>query len=1036
MLRVTAKDCRANIAHTLQGQGAAARSIFFTFISQELVDMATKATAKAAAGVAAAGVAAAGDTFIQLKHGACTDAAHDFHKRGFNKTREEKKNPGLPEVLRGLQFTGMNDIDRIPGGADAATKLRDETEVLQDLLSQFGLNTIQPIGENQGNIMEAITNALYAQTNPVNVNNFYEHNFKLNTIQGTPTDYRVQLLSKELEKGGKPERNLKLCRKKLTTDDYIKFFGTNDLNVIIDAQTIGWNSILCDAKNGLNGLQVSSLINREIVNDPATKTYSLDSVRMRPFSQDDKLQLNLKFDDYKGDITYSRTMDNTLQDTELQRDKLFSIYDFRLSPLQGPPTSVPTISLDIINPESGVIHHSDNPKKTNNIANCWAIVLNLFKSQASKRINASAQFQCKRSGDWLQALACLDTKRMYKVNDTENRESAHSITLVTHDRVLLWYALFLGINVLFTYKVNPPRAAGAAPVVDDEDEDDPPNEDTGPEDTGSEGISQSEKILISFKNIANTETPKQRSDRITAKINLLSRKMREYEIYTGNYNQWINEIKNDRINKINTTFQLWEEENRTNKTVVTNHVQDLLRAYWEFTLLDYKPMTPYYRELDDTLIAYNAEQNAEAKLVKAETFISYSINFETKMNSIKTKSDIDTDSKAYQNDKAYKQMVELMTKDRPSRTTGEYSIDTRAIMTYEYLRRLPPDLFQRLTEQLKIIQTELHKKDTAKYVLDIFLAKCNATTDAIENDAVENVIKETSEVIIERLQEDPSKYTNDEKEEPIEATQNKIKNVKKIQSIGKTIKEFAQRVFNKPKRAAAAKKGGGDPDPMENEIECPSRSIVLCYIYELMNTILGFDSADGDYVYYDSLSRIVLSLFPHVAANADDYDRIQAILYDVLPYDTWHTDDFLRPIFSRNVSTAAYNIALQSINMRDGVIESLGNSGSITTPIIDKYKKLTNTLAPMSFEDRQLAIFTKFTGLVKMPLQIAATKGVVPPSRLQTGYTARQFFSKAPAATKAHGGNRTRKGKQGRNGLAGRKGSPRRRTIKRTRKLR
>ena len=124
--------------------------------------------------------------------------------------------------------------------------------------------------------------------------------------------------------------------------------------------------------------------------------------------------------------------------------------------------------------------------------------------------------------------------------------------------------------------------------------------------------------------------------------------------------------------------------------------------------------------------------------------------------------------------------------------------------------------------------------------------------------------------------------------------------------------------------------------------------------------------------------------------------------------------------------------------MRDGVIESLGNSGRITTPIIDKYKKLTNTLAPMSFEDRQLAIFTKFTNLVKMPLQIAATKGVVPPSRLQTGYTARQFFSKEhltkePAAPKAHGGNRTRKG---RNGLAGRKGSPRRRTIKRTRKLR
>jgi len=57
-------------------------------------------------------------------------------------------------------------------------------------------------------------------------------------------------------------------------------------------------------------------------------------------------------------------------------------------------------------------------------------------------------YQVKRSGDWLQALSCLDTEREY--NNT--KVDLKNITLITFDRILLIYSLFLGINVLYTAK--------------------------------------------------------------------------------------------------------------------------------------------------------------------------------------------------------------------------------------------------------------------------------------------------------------------------------------------------------------------------------------------------------------------------------------------------------------------------------------------------------------------------------------------------------------------------------------------------------
>lgn len=84
----------------------------------------------------------------------------------------------------------------------------------------------------------------------------------------------------------------------------------------------------------------------------------------------------------------------------------------------------------------------------------------------------------KRSGDWCQALSLLDRTRMYEIYDYDTgkkegeknlhqlKEDGVDIALVTHDRILLAYALLLGINVFFSTKL---ESTGKSIVESDED---------------------------------------------------------------------------------------------------------------------------------------------------------------------------------------------------------------------------------------------------------------------------------------------------------------------------------------------------------------------------------------------------------------------------------------------------------------------------------------------------------------------------------------------------------------------------------------
>ena len=956
--------------------------------------------------------------FKSIKHAACADGAHDFGKYGFNTNRSENSGkPGLSEVLKGLHVTENAEINAIPTGrsrGEDVNSLRHESTMLQELFKDIGLGLpILSLSEDQTLIMKDITDALSKKPDS---KDFFRHDFDIDTINGK-TSYNVKLLSK-LDKG-RPERNLKKIGSLLTTDDYINFFGTDDLHVIIDAQTIGWNKLLRQAKNGVKMLQVTSLINREIVNDPATKTYDINEIRGdRDFGlPGNTLKLNIKYDACKADITYGHTVDAKLTESDLQRDKLFSVMDFRISPLKMKENALPGIALDIISPTSGRVYQSDNPHITNNIKQCWAGILDLFKIKTAKHIHTAAYFQCKRSGDWLQALACLDSKRPY-MDETGRLEAIPSIKLITHDKILLWYALFLGIDVLFTYKILPKKLAGQpVKVEDDDDEHDEPID----EPIDKPEVPGSEKILLLFTNNTKSETPEQRRDRILAKaasfvVNITSS---IYRGYLTKYNGWIQTIRTERNTKIKEIFDRWLQDSKN-----TSLIQDLLRAYWEFTAIDYKDMTGYFNDVDAAYKKYNTAKSVE----NAEAFIGACINFDSKMLSITQIEDIQTESDAYKNDSNYTGMVILMTViGRPSRhDKGILSHESKAFITCEYLSsRLDTEMLQDLKGKFKIISDKLKASEPqTKYVLFNFVSKLNEIGNDDEGILTEIAIKENASIQglikVNVTSEEIEEIEETIEEEAPKPTGNKRKNVKTILALGKSVKEFAGRIFGK----ASKKKGGGNAEDTTSYMLC------LCYLHELMNTLNGFDSQDSDYLYYDALTRLVVSSFSLIN---NDYDSLQAILYDVLPSGEWNDEyKMLKPIFSSNVTTAAYHVAHHSLNMREGDIYSLGHEGHITPTIIANYRKLTNDVKDLPFIERQDLLFKRTVDCInrhfpgKLQQGIQGIQGVT----VQPHVSVRNFMSPRKSILVKGGTRRSKFNKKRRNG------SPRRKTRGRTHKSR
>lgn len=343
-----------------------------------------------------------------LRVGACTDAKHDF---------KDMKGGFFNILLAGL-----------PDGTTPELSSLNEPGLLKNLHKYFeGDRTpIQNLMKNLG----------ATHKGSMIIKGYKEEN-----------DYAMSILK---HKGNiNIQDMIDLKNGNLTIKEFKDFFGTKDtVNFLIDAMSFKLMELISILKGDKGEkVNINLIINRESLNDPATKITEF----IKPSSG---VSGKILYDRSSNAIVYPHIATKTGYE-----NFFYSKFDFILGPLlleQSGPKGIIKSSLrnvEIRNPvNKQLVTTIENPKEFNTINTIWKYIESIFQDDSLK-LKASAAFQAKRSGDWLQTLSSIDTSRIYaSPSDGKIHKLDGEIILVTHDRVLLWYSLIMGINVVFTTK--------------------------------------------------------------------------------------------------------------------------------------------------------------------------------------------------------------------------------------------------------------------------------------------------------------------------------------------------------------------------------------------------------------------------------------------------------------------------------------------------------------------------------------------------------------------------------------------------------
>ena len=141
-----------------------------------------------------------------------------------------------------------------------------------------------------------------------------------------------------------------------------------------------------------------------------------------------------------------------------QNAHVYSGYSMITKKGQGKVVSATLVS------KTGMVVPVEDIKESSKVSNAVSnAVLSMLTK--NKPDDAMAYFFLKRAGDWCQALTLLDKSRKYKITPAKGTKDAPyapettlaelearnaATVLITNDRVLLAYAVALGLNVMFT----------------------------------------------------------------------------------------------------------------------------------------------------------------------------------------------------------------------------------------------------------------------------------------------------------------------------------------------------------------------------------------------------------------------------------------------------------------------------------------------------------------------------------------------------------------------------------------------------------
>jgi hypothetical protein len=247
----------------------------------------------------------------------------------------------------------------------------------------------------------------------------------------------------------------------------------NHSAIVIDAAAVSVLDILKSGDADRDPHTIYYVYVPEVVNDPAGKT-PIDSavfratggVKLIPCISNEppSFNYNYSFDPESTGATLKDKFSDNYK-------KFFTKYNFQLSELQvnqkgkklDYTTNLVISSTDPGNKNSETITDS---KKKNNITFLKAILVNTIKllgitkaSDVNKNTFLfNTKFQQKRSGDWLQVIACLLLKsRKLKYIPQKGPAIANieqkisDIYFVTHDRIALAFALLCGVQCIYTH---------------------------------------------------------------------------------------------------------------------------------------------------------------------------------------------------------------------------------------------------------------------------------------------------------------------------------------------------------------------------------------------------------------------------------------------------------------------------------------------------------------------------------------------------------------------------------------------------------
>lgn len=364
-------------------------------------------------------------------HFRAADAWHDLSKE-FKK--ELALSPGVRDLFLGLPISlNARGIPVTPAGIPifhvngAKVEVNDEIDTVRSILvssqnpERYDFKHFEIGDLGDGRILK---------THGINERGEY-----------TPYIYTVRTLDVRDEGGEAPVKGV---------NEFARLFGIDTpgqtVNIMIDACPIAINELIRKlTPAGEFTLNVNLVVNREAVNDPATRPCVLEEPKEKGYVTCDTL-----YDSDQSNVIYS------------EKDPFSTKYMITIGKLDigKDPKSLKALKCKVeINYGEKETHISLNPKKDNSINTCLNFIKGLFSAvyDLFSRKRISVAYTQKASGDAGEAMSALDDTREYTSLKTRKRFTLKTIGgrvfIVTHDRILLAFCLYIGVNVLFCHNI-------------------------------------------------------------------------------------------------------------------------------------------------------------------------------------------------------------------------------------------------------------------------------------------------------------------------------------------------------------------------------------------------------------------------------------------------------------------------------------------------------------------------------------------------------------------------------------------------------